>query len=105
VACAPSSLAAQEILWVDLMDESNFKWHRAFVVLVAVLFGAASGAVGGFEWRDRIQKNLDAQPKPRPVVMNPPPQLLPCNTVRDYAQEWDRTCRARFRSAQIGGKQ
>jgi hypothetical protein len=85
---------------VDLMDESNFKWHRAFVVLVAVLFGAASGAVGGFEWRDRIQKNLDAQPKPRPVVQNPPPFLIGCD--RSAVEEVARTCRARMRSGKVG---
>jgi hypothetical protein len=100
VACAPSSLAAQEILWVDLMDESNFKWHRAFVVLVAVLFGAASGAVGGFEWRDRIQKHFDAQPKPRPVVQNPPPFLIPC--TKEGRIEHDITCRARARAMKVG---
>jgi hypothetical protein len=94
-------VAAPQIVRVDLMDESNFKWHRAFVLLVVALSGAMIGSVGGFEYRDRIQKHFDAQPKPRPVVMNPPPFLIGCD--RSAVEEVARTCRARLRSGKVGG--
>jgi hypothetical protein len=84
-------------------EEPASPWLELFIGVVIVLCAIAIGAVFGFEHRDRIQRVIDSQPKPRPVVMNPPPQLLPCNTVKDYAQEWDRTCRARLRSGKVGG--
>jgi hypothetical protein len=66
-------------------------WLELFIGVVIVLCAIAIGAVFGFEHRDRIQRVIDAQPKP-----------LPCNTVRDYAYEWDRVCRSRARSTKVG---
>jgi hypothetical protein len=83
-------------------EEPASPWLELFIGVVIVLCAIAIGAVFGFEHRDRIQRVIDAQPKPRPVVANPPPNILPCNTVRDYAYEWDRVCRSRARSTKVG---
>jgi hypothetical protein len=83
-------------------EEPASPWLELFIGVVIVLCAIAIGAVFGFEHRDRLQRVIDSQPKPRPVVQNPPPQLLPCGTVKSFAQEWDRTCRAREAAGKVG---
>lgn len=86
-------------------EEDAGKGLLIFVGIVLSLCSLSIGMVVGYETRDWLQREAEKN-KPlqaRPVVQNPPPQLLPCNSVRDYAQEWDRTCRARFRSGKVGG--
>lgn len=85
------------------MDESNCMWHRAFCLLVAALCGAAIGAVGGFEFRDRIQRDHDAQPKARPAAVNPA-NLIQCSDPIRSREEVSRICRARLRSGMVGAK-
>jgi hypothetical protein len=81
-------------------EEPASPWLELFIGVVIVLCAVAIGAMFGFEHRDRIQRVIDAQPKPRPVVMNPPPSLYPCT---DHGrQEFARTCRAQKRMSQIG---
>lgn len=99
VARSVASLVARQNVRVALMDESNNTWHRAFVVFVAMLCGASIGAIAGFEFRGKLQRDIDAQPKARPTVANPP-QLIPCSP--EGRIEHDRVCRARMRSGKVG---
>jgi hypothetical protein len=81
-------------------EEPASPWLELFIGVVIVLCAIAIGAVFGFEHRDRIQRVIDSQPKPRPVVQNPPPFLIGCD--RSAVEEVARTCRARMRSGKVG---
>jgi uncharacterized radical SAM superfamily protein len=75
-------------------------WLELFIGVVIVLCAIAIGAVFGFEHRDRLQRVIDAQPKARPVVQNPPPFLIGCD--RPAVEEVARTCKARLRAGKVG---
>jgi hypothetical protein len=81
-------------------EEPASPWLELFIGVVIVLCAIAIGAVFGFEHRDRIQRVIDSQPKPRPVVQNPPPFLIGCD--RSAVEEVSRTCRARMRAGKVG---
>ena len=66
-----------------------------FIGVILALCSLATGAVAGFEYRDRIQRELDRQPKPRPVAQNPPPPLIPCNDPLKSRELVNQICRAR----------
>jgi hypothetical protein len=84
------------------MDESSFKLHRAFALLVACLFGGIIGAVIGFEHRSYIQREWDRQRlNVRPVIANPPQFAIPCD--KPGREEYSRICKARYRSGKVGG--
>lgn len=82
------------------LEESSSPWLELFIGVVIVLCAIAIGAVFGFEHRDRLQRVIDAQPKARPVSMNPPAFLIGCD--RPAVEEVARTCRARMRSGLVG---
>jgi hypothetical protein len=71
-----------------------------FCGIILALSSMSIGAVLGFEWRDKIQREIDAHPKPRPVATNPPPFLIGCD--RPAVEEVSRLCRARLRSGRVG---
>lgn len=77
--------------------------HRAFCLLVVALFAGIVGAVMGFEYRGKLEKDKPQPLVPRPIVQNPPPYLIPC--TKEGRIEHDRVCRARWRSTRIGEKQ
>jgi hypothetical protein len=73
-----------------------------FVGVMLCLSSLAVGSVMGFEVRDWLQRQHDAQ-KPlqaRPVTK--PVQLIPC--TYEGRLEHDRICRARLRSMKVGGQ-
>ena len=74
-----------------------------FIGVLLVLSALSCGVVVGFEWRDMLQRQADeaAKLKPRPVATKPV-FLIGCD--RPAVEEVARTCRARFKSAQIGGR-
>jgi hypothetical protein len=77
-------------------------WLELFIGVVIVLCAIAIGAVFGFEHRSRIQRVIDAEPKARPTVANPPPPLIPCGDPIKSRELVNQICRARARSAKVG---
>lgn len=86
---------------MNYLNEEATDWLQLFIGVVIVLCATAIGGVAGFEHRSRIQREIDAQPKARPVVQNPPPFLIGCD--RPAVEEVSRLCRARMRSGRVGG--
>lgn len=72
---------------------------KRFIYGACIVLATISGAMGGFEYRDKLQKQHDKRqaeaPRARPSVYQP---TFACH---DKA-EWGRMCRARMKSMRVG---